>query len=124
MDFIIFDCTDYFLVSIVMIHREMVENGIMKSIGFSSGQLRVQFVSRFLIVAIGGSSIGIILNMVLDGQLINLLFSIVNLARIPSGVNGFLLIFDFAFIGLAAVVSAWLVSRRLKKVNVRALLAE
>lgn len=113
-----------FLVSIVMIQREMVENGIMKSIGFSSGQLRVQFVSRFLIVAISGSSIGIILSMVLDGQLINLLFSIVNLARVPSGVSGFLLVADFVFIVLAAVASAWLVSGRLRKVNVRVLLAD
>lgn len=99
-----------FLVSIVMIHREMVENGIMKSIGFDTVQLRMQFVSRFMIVAIGGSAVGTIISLLLDGQLINLLFSLVNLAKIPSGVSIFLVISDFVFIVLAAVGSAWLVS--------------
>lgn len=113
-----------FLVSIVMIYREITENGIMKSIGFSSGQLRIQFTSRFLIVAMAGGMIGAIISLAFDGRLINLLFSLVNIAKIPSGISMASLFSNFVFLVLAAALSAWWVSGRLKRLDVRVLLAD
>ena len=63
-------------------------------------------------------------SILLDGRLINLLFSLVNIAGINSGVTVRVLITNMLFIVMAASVSAWWVSRRMKKLNVRLLLSD
>lgn len=113
-----------FLVSIVVAWRETVYGGILKAIGFTPNQLRIQFASRFILITILGSFIGILGSVILDGRLINLLFRLVNIAGINSGVTIRVLIVNIIFIVLSASVSAWWVSRRMKKLNVRLLLSE
>lgn len=113
-----------FLVSLVVAWRETVYGGILKAIGFTPNQLRMQFASRFIFVTLLGSFIGILGSVMLDGRLINLLFSLVNIAGINSGVTIRVLIVNIIFIVLSASVSAWWVSRRMKKLNVRLLLSE
>jgi len=113
-----------FLVAMVVVHRETIHSGIMKSIGFTPRQLRFQFANRFILIAVLGTIIGTSLALALDGRLINLLFSLVNIAQIPSGVSNLLLIIIAGFIILATAFSAYYVSRRFKKVNVRVLLSD
>lgn len=113
-----------FLVSLVVAWRETVYGGILKAIGFTPNQLRMQFASRFIFVTLLGSFIGILGSVMLDGRLINLLFSLVNIAGINSGVTIRVLIVNIIFIVSSASVSAWWVSRRMKKLNVRLLLSE
>lgn len=113
-----------FLVSLVVAYRETIYGGILKAVGFTPNQLRIQFASRFILVTLIGSLIGMFGSILLDGRLINLLFSLVNIAGINSGVTIRVLITNIVFIVFAASVSAWWVSRRMKKLNVRLLLSD
>lgn len=113
-----------FLVSIVIIQRETVNCGIMKSVGFTPGQIRGQFINRFALISLSGSAIGVAASLISNGGLVNFIFSVVNIAQIPSGINPALLMFDILFITVTTVFCSWIVSRRIKKVNVRVLLSE
>lgn len=113
-----------FLVSLVVIKRETYNFGIMKSIGFTSKQIRIQFSFRFGLIALVGAVIGMGIYIFSDNNLINGLFSIVNIANIPVGttINSYL--FDFAFIIMVATICAWVVSVRIKLVKVKDLISE
>lgn len=113
-----------FLVSLVVACRETIYGGILKAVGFTPNQLRLQFASRFILVTLIGSLFGMCGSILLDGRLINLLFSLVNIAGINSGVTVCVLIVNIVFIVMAASISAWWVSRRMKKLNVRLLLSD
>lgn len=113
-----------FLVSLVVACRETIYGGILKAVGFTPNQLRLQFASRFIFVTLIGSLFGMCGSILLDGRLINLLFSLVNIAGINSGVTVRVLIANIVFIVMAASISAWWVSRRMKKLNVRLLLSD
>lgn len=113
-----------FLVSIVIIKRETINLGIMKSIGFTSRQARIQFAFRFGIIALLGSIIGMLLNLLSNNGLIDLLFRIVHIVSLPSGLSLVSILFDVFFIVISMGGFAWLVSRRIRKVNVRVLITD
>lgn len=113
-----------FLVSLIVACRKTIYGGILKAVGFTPNQLRLQFASRFILVTLIGSLIGMSGSILLDGRLINLLFSLVNIVGINSGVTIRVLITNIVFIVFAAFVSVWWVSRRMKKLNVRLLLSD
>lgn len=112
------------LVSIVVIKRETLELGILKSLGFTSRQIRTQFSLRFVFVALIGSLVGMCLNLISDNILIDSLFGVVNIVSIPNGLSVGSLIFTVCFIVLTTLLFAWLVSFRIKKVDVKVLIAE
>lgn len=113
-----------FLISLVVAWRETIYGGILKAVGFTPNQLRIQFASRFILITLAGVAAGMIGSVMLDGRLINLLFSLVHIAGIDSGITVNLLIINMVFILLSASASAWWVSRRMKKLNVRVLLSD
>lgn len=113
-----------FLVSLVVIKRETYQFGIMKSIGFTSGQIRIQFAFRFALVALFGAVLGMGIYGLSDNRLINGLFSIVNIANIPSGTTISSYLFDFLFIMVVAYLCAWIVSCKIKMVKVKDLIIE
>lgn len=113
-----------FLVSIVVIKRETYNFGIMKSIGFTSKQIRIQFALRFGLIALVGAVIGMGIYGVSDNSLINDLFSIVNIASIPSGTTLSSYLFAVVFITAIAAMCAWVVSVRIKLVKVKDLITE
>jgi len=112
------------LVAIVITKREVFNFGIMKSIGFTSRQIRTQVTLRFAFIAIIASILGISLYLISNNNLINLLFSVVNIAQIPSGTNAISYLFSTFFILFTTALCTWLVSKNVKTVKVRDLIKD
>lgn len=112
------------LISLVIIAREMLNIGILKSIGFTSLQIRIQIVFRFLVVAFLGTIIGVILNSTVSEKIINKLFSIASISKVPTGVTINVYLLSLLFVLLTTIFSAWLISRRIKNIKTKVLLTE
>ena len=59
----------------------------MKSLGFTSKQIRFQFTGRFVIISAVGALIGAITTILSSNGLVNMVFGYVGLAKIPSGIT-------------------------------------
>ncbi|MGG5331707.1 hypothetical protein IGI46_002866 [Enterococcus sp. AZ163] len=113
-----------YLLSLVLINREFFNFGVMKSIGFTSFQLRVQFVLRFFILGVMGVFFGMIFYWISDNALINTIFSMIHIAQIPSDKSLSLIVFNILYILVLVVGNTWIVSRKIRKVNVSVLISQ
>lgn len=104
--------------------KEKRDIGTLKSLGFTSKNLRIQFAFRFLVVSFLGTLLGTILCLLLNNQMMVLILRAI-------GVTNFKTILTFSVIGipilslcLCAFIFAYLASRKVKKVEVRQLIVE
>lgn len=104
--------------------QEKTDIGIYKAIGFKLGRLRLQFAVRFLIVAIISSVIGVGLSMMLSEKLVALLLRSI-------GISVFKMIFTAKIFALPVLLIcgcffafSYLVSRRIRNVDVKELITE
>ena|GEM_PF-3561342 len=113
-----------FLLSMIAIYRENTDIGIFKSIGFTSGQLRIQFALRFLLISLIGGLFGIILNLVAGNYLLSLIFGLFGVPKVSLSPGAFELMFPVVLVSIIALLAAFLVSGRIKQVSGRVLVAE
>lgn len=117
-------CVAVILISRRTLLSERRDLGIYRAMGFTVGSLRISFTMRFLGVSAVGALIGAALAMAAGGALISMLFSLF-------GVGGFSLVLpaweavaiSVAF-ALAFALSAFGMSRRIRRVSVQELVAE
>ncbi len=110
------------LVALVVVKRETKGLGIMKSLGFTSKQIRFQFTGRFVIISAVGALIGAITTILSSNGLVNMVFGYVGLAKIPSGITIKNFIISIVFIIASSALFSWLVSYNIKKVSTKELL--
>lgn len=121
---VIFGLVVVMMVCSKMFVQEKKDIGIYKALGFTSFNLRIQFAVRFLIVALIGSFFGAILSMFFSGRL---LCSVLRLM----GITNFVVEFTVStFLGPIILICgcfflfAFLVSGKMKRVEIRELVME
>lgn len=104
--------------------KEKKDIGIFKAIGFTSVQLRLQFAIRFLIVAIIGSALGAVLSVLFSGKMLNVLLRGMGITHMVVSFTAVTFFVPIVLVCGCFFVFAFLVSRKIKKVETRMLVTE
>ena len=104
--------------------KEQNDIGIFKAIGFTSVQLRLQFAVRFLIVAMIGSVFGAVLSMLFSGEMLSGLLRGMGVTHLVVSFTTATFLVPIVLVCGCFFVFAFLVSRKIKKVEVRMLVTE
>ena len=104
--------------------QEKKDIGIYKSQGFTSASLRKQFVIRFLISCIIGIVIGVVASLMFSEKIMRILMDGVGFGSFVMSYNvGEIMMLVALLMGLFAGCS-YFISRKIKKVDIRQLIAE
>ncbi len=104
--------------------KERTDIGILKSLGFTAGKLRLQFSFRFMIVAATGSCLGGVSSLFLTKPLLGVLLRIVGLTRIETPITLTTFLIPALSICASFFVFAYIASRQIEKIEVRELISE
>ena len=104
--------------------QERRDLGIFKAIGFTSGKLRFLFAIRFLIVGILGSVLGIVLSLFFSGKLLTALLRSMGVSNFVSRYNVESILIPVIILLGFSFLFAFLVSRKVKNVEIRELVIE
>ena len=104
--------------------REKTDIGIYKSMGFTTAGLRMQFAVRFLIVAVLGIVIGVVLSLSFSEKLLSLLLRSMGIANFVIDFRFITVFLPIVAVALSYFVFAYMVSGNIKKVEVRNLITE
>jgi ABC-type antimicrobial peptide transport system permease subunit len=104
--------------------QEKIDIGIYKSVGFRSNDLRLQFALRFLIVAVLGSVLGVMISLLLSGRFILLILSSLEITEFPFGFTATMILIPVISICFCFFVFAYIISRKVKSVEIKDLVTE
>ena len=104
--------------------QERGDIGIYKALGFTSGMLRVQFAVRFLIVSLLGSALGIAMSVLFTGRLLEMLLRSMGITNFVTDFTLFTVLVPVAMICICFFVFAFLVSGKIRRVEIRELVVE
>jgi ABC-type lipoprotein release transport system permease subunit len=104
--------------------REKTDIGIYKAIGFSSLTLRLHFALRFLIVSIIGSIIGYVMCVLCSENMLNTLLRSMGVTNIIVEYTKITVLIPVAIICICFFVFSFMVSGKVKRVQVRELVTE
>ena len=104
--------------------REKIDIGIYKSMGFTSGNLRLQFAVRFLIVAFFGILIGTTMSLTISEKMLSLMLRSMGIARFVIDYRFPTVFLPILAVALSYFIFAYLVAGKTKKVEVRSLITE
>ncbi len=104
--------------------RERTDIGIYKALGFTVRRLRIQFAGRFLIVALIGAAIGMVMSVIFSARLLNLVLSIIGLVKVSTEYNFITVVLPILLVGVSFFIFAYFTSRKIKKVKTRELITE
>ena len=121
---IVFAAVIVIMVSKRAFIRERKDIGILKSLGFTAGNLRSQFSIRFVIVAAAGSAFGSILAMLFSRRLLIMILQIVGLTDFTSDYPPIVFFGPALIICTCYLLCSYLISARVKRVEVRELITE
>ena len=112
------------LITVKSFIQERIDLGIYKANGFNTFKLRNTMAIRFMIVAFIGLVIGCIMSMFLSGFFLGLLLNSLGLGRInvPDKFINMLIVVLGGM--LIVYLSAYIASRRIKRVSIRELVVE
>ena len=112
------------LITVKSFIQERIDLGIYKANGFDTFKLRNTMAIRFMIVAFLGIVLGCIMSMFLSDIMLGYLLNSLGLGRINSP-NKFTNMLIVTLGGMLIVyLSAYIASRRIKKVSIRELVVE
>ena len=117
------------LVTVIMIctkafTQERTDIGIYKALGFTVGKLRLQFAVRFFIVSLVGGVIGAVAGSMFSVKLLDLIFSLFGVSKVVPEYTAFTFIGAVAFVSLCVLVFSFIVSGKVKRVEIRELVTE
>ena len=98
--------------------------GVYKALGFTSNMLRLQFAVRFLIMALVGETLGVILSMLFSSKTLSLCLSLTGLTKVVIEYTAMTLIVPIAVISLSFFVFSYVASWKIKSVEIRELVTE
>ncbi len=119
----------FMLVSITMVcskafAQEKTDIGIYKSIGLTSLRLRGQFSLRYFFVALIGCIIGMLPGMAFGVRVIEMIFKLFGISRLKTSGTPLTYIGAVAFISISVAAFSFIISRKVKKIEVRELITE
>lgn len=104
--------------------KERTDIGIMRALGFTVKELRIQFAMRFMIVGIIGAALGGVASFFLTTPLLVAILRMVGLTQLENGVNLFIFILPAAAIILSFMLFSYLIAGKIRSVEVRELISE
>lgn len=107
-----------------MFTQERTDIGIFKAIGFTSRKLRFGFAGRFMIVAVIGSALGIVMSILLSAKMLGAIFSLIGISHIVLEFTPYSVFVPVITLCLSFAVFAYVASWKVKKVAVRELVTE
>ena len=135
---ILMDCTTATMYAIILIFasvivvmtctrsftRERTDIGIFKAMGFTVNELRLQFALRFTFVAVTGAVLGSILSILCSEKMMNYILSAVGLTNFNVQYSVLTFISPALVLSVSFFIFSYLVSAKIKKVQVRELITE
>ena len=117
------------LVSVMMIcskafSQEKTDIGIYKAIGFTSSRLRRQFAVRYFIVSLIGGAIGSLFGAFFSDSLLEAIFRLFGVSKLNTSPSVFTYLLAVAFVSVCVLIFSFIVSRRVKRIDVRELITE
>lgn len=112
------------LVAKKVIVSEQQDYGIYKAVGIGEGKLRSQLAVKFVIVAVVGGLLGIVIEALVGDSMMGLVFSSFGIYNFESGLSVSSLVIPIAFLALLFYVCAYISARRIKKLEPRMLIVE
>jgi ABC-type antimicrobial peptide transport system permease subunit len=103
--------------------QERRDIGIYKSLGFTSGKLRMQFAIRFLIVSLIGSALGTVLSLFFTEPVLKAVFRIIGV-WFSAKFSPIAFIVPVAIIAVSFFSFSYLASRKIKRVEIKELVIE
>lgn len=110
-------CKKFFL-------QERTDLGIYKALGFPAGRLRLQFAVRFLIIALLSAVIGSALGVAFSAKLLSLLLRSIGISSMKVVFTADTFLVPVSFLGITFTLFAYLVSGKIREVDIRALITE
>ena len=104
--------------------REKIDIGIYKAMGFTAGNLRMQFAVRFLIVAFFGILIGTTMSLTISEKMLSFMLRSMGIVRFVIDYRFLTVFLPIIAVSLSYFVFAYLVAGKTKKVEVRNLITE
>lgn len=103
--------------------QERRDIGIYKSLGFTSGKLRLQFAIRFLIVSLIGSALGAVLSLFLTEPVLKAVFRIIGV-WFNAKFSPIAFLVPVAIIAVSFFSFSYVASRKIKTVEIKELVTE
>lgn len=98
--------------------------GIYKSLGFSNTKLRLQFSLRFLIVSFIGTILGAVLSVIFSDDVLNQVFSLFGICKVSLKYTFSIIFIPFIVITVCLFLFSFIISRRIKHLEITSLIAE
>ena len=112
------------LISGKLLQAETGNMAIYKSMGLSTGRLRLSFALRFLIAVMAGSVIGLLISAAFADGLIGRMFRLFGIGDFHSGFGILGTLLPLVAIPLLFFLFAWAFSARLKQLSIVTLITE
>lgn len=104
--------------------QEKNDIGIYKALGFTAANLRLQFAVRFFIIAVAGSALGLLLSVFFSGTLLGSILWAMGVTSFAVRFTPLTLIMPVVLICGCFFLFAYLVSWKIKRIEVRELVAD
>ena len=104
--------------------KERTDIGIMRALGFTVNNLRIQFALRFMLVALIGSILGGIASYFFTTPLIVTILRIVGLTQLENGIGFTTFILPAVLITLSFLIFSYLAAKKIKSIEIRELILE
>lgn len=104
--------------------QERTDIGIYKAMGFTSNRLRLQFAVRFLVIALIGAALGTAFSAAFSAKLIGGILSMIGLSRVVTPVTFGSVFIPITLVSICFFVFAFMVSHKIRRVEVRELVTE
>ncbi|HNX64881.1 MAG TPA: FtsX-like permease family protein, partial [Oscillospiraceae bacterium] len=97
---------------------------VYKSLGFTSGRLRLQFAVRFFLIAVIGSAVGTVASLVFSQKLIIAMLRLIGVTSLKTSFSVLTFVLPISLICLCFFLFAFIASAKIKKVEVKELVTE
>jgi len=113
-----------FLMVNTIINRGKKEAGILKAMGFSSGQLILQMLLSFIPIILGGVILGVLIGVFTTNPLLGIMFSGIGIAEATFIIVPWLTVVGAVALILTSITTLLLISLKYKRICARELMAE
>lgn len=104
--------------------RERIDIGIYKAMGFTSDKLRLGFAVRFTITALIGAALGAALSAFASQPVLTIAFRMIGVTKLYCDFTTLTVVLPVVFMGIAFFAFSFLLSAKIRKVQIRELVTE
>lgn len=117
-------CFTFFLMINTIIRRRKRDYGIMKAVGFTSGQLIAQMLISFLPIIFAGVCFGALIGFLVTNPILSVMFSGAGIAKAMFAIPTVLTVIAEILLAGVCVLTVYLVSLKTKNISPQKLIAE